>query len=172
MIQFISFDIEKSLSFSGPNVSSSFPTNITALYDKWSRKRLQSKALLSTLSIAQWTGQTLTLLNILRPTGNVDFHVSHKKMILIVSDSSAVGAANSRRNFVVRKEPLRENSESQLKNKRSSPYLGSFKYKHYPLCSVYIDSVIKKYGLNFVRPCFLNYTWYVDDLHYIWKRRS
>jgi len=32
--------------------------------------------------------------------------------------------------------------------------------------------VIKKDGLNFVRLYFLNYTWYVDDLHKIWKRRS
>ena len=28
-------------------------------------------------------------------------------------------------------------------------------------------SVIKKNGLNFVRLYFLNYTWYVDDLHNI-----
>jgi len=28
-------------------------------------------------------------------------------------------------------------------------------------------SVIKKDGLNFVRLYFLNYTWYVDDLHNI-----
>jgi len=33
-------------------------------------------------------------------------------------------------------------------------------------------SVIKKDGLNFVRLFFLNYTWYVNDLHNIWKRRS
>jgi hypothetical protein len=160
MNQFISFYTEKSLSFSGPNVSSSFPTNITAPYDKWSRKRLQREALLSTLSSAQWTGQTLTLLNILRPTGNVDFHVSPRKMILIVSDLSAVWAANRRRNFVVRKEPLLENSESQLKNERSSPYLGSFMYKNYTLCTcVYICIVhvsvryIKQYRRQ--EPCFV-----------------
>jgi hypothetical protein len=147
MNQFISFDTEKSLSFSGPNVSSSFPTNITALYDKWSRKRQQREALLSTLSSAQWTGQTRNLLNMLRPTGNVDFHVSQRKMILIVSDLSAVWAANRRRNFVVRKEPLRENSESQLKNERSSPYLGSFKYKNYTLCTcIYIYIYIYIYS--------------------------
>jgi len=28
-----------------------------------------------------------------------------------------------------------------------------------------IYSVIQKDGLNFVRLCFLNYTWYVNDLH-------
>jgi len=28
-------------------------------------------------------------------------------------------------------------------------------------------SVIEKDGLNFVRPYFLNYTWYVNDLHNI-----
>jgi hypothetical protein len=28
-------------------------------------------------------------------------------------------------------------------------------------------SVIQKDGLNFVRLCFLNYTWYVNDLHNI-----
>jgi len=33
-------------------------------------------------------------------------------------------------------------------------------------------AVIKKDGLNFVRLYFLNYTWYVDDLHNIWKRGS
>ena len=33
-------------------------------------------------------------------------------------------------------------------------------------------SVIKKDGLNFVRLYVLNYTWYVNDLHIIWKRRS
>ena len=33
------------------------------------------------------------------------------------------------------------------------------------LCSVY--SVIKKDGLNFVRLYFVNYIWYVDDLHNI-----
>jgi len=33
-------------------------------------------------------------------------------------------------------------------------------------------SVIQKGGLNFVRLYFLNYTWYVNDLHNIWKRRS
>ena len=32
--------------------------------------------------------------------------------------------------------------------------------------------VIQKDGLNFVRLYFLNYTWYVNDLHNIWKRRS
>jgi len=29
-----------------------------------------------------------------------------------------------------------------------------------------------KDGLNFVRLYFLNYTWYVNDLHNIWNRRS
>jgi len=133
MIQFISFHTQKSLSFSGPNVSSSFPTNVIALYDKWSRKRLQSEAFLYTLCSAQWTGQTLTLLNILRPTGNVDFNVSQRKMILTVSDLSAVWAANRRWNFVIRKEPLRENSESRLNDERPFLYLGSFKYKNYTL---------------------------------------
>jgi len=33
-------------------------------------------------------------------------------------------------------------------------------------------SVIQKDGLNFVRPYLLNYTWYVNDLHNIRKRRS
>jgi len=33
-------------------------------------------------------------------------------------------------------------------------------------------SVIKKDGLNFVRLYFLNYAWYVNDLHNIWKKRS
>jgi len=33
-------------------------------------------------------------------------------------------------------------------------------------------SVIQKDGFNFVRLYFLNYTWYVNDLHNIWKRRS
>jgi len=33
-------------------------------------------------------------------------------------------------------------------------------------------SAIQKDGLNFVRLYFLNYTWYVNDLHNIWKRRS
>jgi len=32
--------------------------------------------------------------------------------------------------------------------------------------------VIKKDGLNFVRQYFLDYTWYVNDLHNSWKRRS
>jgi len=33
--------------------------------------------------------------------------------------------------------------------------------------------VIQKDGLNFVRLYFLNYnTWYVNDLHNFWKRRS
>jgi len=32
-------------------------------------------------------------------------------------------------------------------------------------------SVIKKYGLNFVLLYFLNYIWYVNDLHNILKRR-
>jgi len=32
--------------------------------------------------------------------------------------------------------------------------------------------VIQKDGPNFVRLYFLNYTWYVNDLHNIWKRRS
>ena len=40
------------------------------------------------------------------------------------------------------------------------PLLGY--YKH-PL----VYSVIQKDGLNFVRLYFLNYTWYVDDLHNI-----
>ena len=35
-----------------------------------------------------------------------------------------------------------------------------------------IYSMIQKDGLNFVRQYFLNYTWYVNDLHNIWKRRS
>jgi len=38
------------------------------------------------------------------------------------------------------------------------------------LCLMY--SVIQKEGLNFVRLYFLNYTWYVNELHNIWKRRS
>ena len=33
-------------------------------------------------------------------------------------------------------------------------------------------SVIQKDGLNFVRLNFLNYIWYVNDLHNIWERRS
>jgi len=33
-------------------------------------------------------------------------------------------------------------------------------------------SVIQKDGLKFVRLYFLNYTWYVNNLHNIWKRRS
>jgi len=33
-------------------------------------------------------------------------------------------------------------------------------------------SMIQKDGLNFVRLYFLNYTWYVNDLHNIRKRRS
>jgi len=32
---------------------------------------------------------------------------------------------------------------------------------------IYIYSVIEKDGLNFVRVYFLNYTWYVNDLHKI-----
>ena len=35
-----------------------------------------------------------------------------------------------------------------------------------------IYSVIQKDGLNFVRLYFLNYIWYVNDLHNIWKKRS
>jgi len=31
--------------------------------------------------------------------------------------------------------------------------------------------VIKKDGLISVRLYFVNYTWYVNDLHNIWKRR-
>jgi len=34
-----------------------------------------------------------------------------------------------------------------------------------------IYSVIQKDGRNFVRLYLLNYTWYVNDLHSIWKRR-
>ena len=53
-------------------------------------------------------------------------------------------------------------------------------YKRHELLSVYllIDiratkySVIQKDGLDFVRLYFLNYTWYVNDVHNIWKRRS
>jgi len=33
-------------------------------------------------------------------------------------------------------------------------------------------NVIQKDGLNFVHLYFLNYTWHVNDLHNIWKRRS
>jgi len=33
-------------------------------------------------------------------------------------------------------------------------------------------SVIRKDGLNFVCLYFLKYTWYVNELHIIWKRRS
>jgi len=33
-------------------------------------------------------------------------------------------------------------------------------------------SMIQTDGLNFVRLYFLNYTWYVNDLPNIWKRRS
>jgi hypothetical protein len=33
--------------------------------------------------------------------------------------------------------------------------------------AVEIYSVIQKDGLNFVRLYFLNYIWYVNDLHYI-----
>jgi len=33
-------------------------------------------------------------------------------------------------------------------------------------------SVIQKDGLNFVHLYFLNCTWYMNDLHNIWKRRS
>jgi len=32
--------------------------------------------------------------------------------------------------------------------------------------------VIQKDVLNLVRLYFLNYTWFVSDLHNIWKRRS
>jgi len=32
--------------------------------------------------------------------------------------------------------------------------------------------VIQKVGLNFLRLYFLNYTWSVNDLHNVWKRRS
>jgi len=35
-----------------------------------------------------------------------------------------------------------------------------------------IYRVIQKDELNFVRLYFLNYTWYVNDLHNIWKRGS
>jgi len=39
---------------------------------------------------------------------------------------------------------------------------------------IIIYRVIQKDGLNFVRLCFMNYTWHVNDLlvHNIWKRRS
>jgi hypothetical protein len=36
----------------------------------------------------------------------------------------------------------------------------------------YIYRVIQKDGLNFLSLYLLNYTWYVNDLHNIWKRRS
>ena len=39
-------------------------------------------------------------------------------------------------------------------------------------CIIPQYSVIKKDGLNFVGLYFLNYTWYANDLHNIWKRRS
>jgi hypothetical protein len=42
----------------------------------------------------------------------------------------------------------------------------------HPLHMYGIYRVIQKDGLNFVRLYFLNYTWYVNDLHNIWKRRS
>jgi hypothetical protein len=32
---------------------------------------------------------------------------------------------------------------------------------------VRLHSIIKKDGLKFLRPYFLNYTWYVNDLHNI-----
>ena len=35
-----------------------------------------------------------------------------------------------------------------------------------------IYRVIQEDGFNFVRLYFLNYTWYVNDLHNIWKRRT
>ena len=37
------------------------------------------------------------------------------------------------------------------------------------MCCRLLYSVIQKDGLNFVRLYFLNYTWYVNDLH---NRRS
>jgi len=40
----------------------------------------------------------------------------------------------------------------------------------YNFCLKY--SVIQKDGLNFVRLYFPNNTWYVNDLHNIWKKRS
>jgi hypothetical protein len=45
-------------------------------------------------------------------------------------------------------------------------------YIMYVCMYVYIYSVIQKDGLKFVRLYFLNYTWYVNDLHNIWKRWS
>jgi len=39
-------------------------------------------------------------------------------------------------------------------------------------CFILIYSMIQKDGLNFVCLYFLNYTWYMNDLHNIWKRRS
>jgi len=42
------------------------------------------------------------------------------------------------------------------------------------ICSPYLlllYSVIQNDGLNFMRLFFLKYTWYVNDLHNIWKRR-
>jgi len=37
---------------------------------------------------------------------------------------------------------------------------------------IYIYSGIQKYGLNFVLLYFLNCTWYMNDLHTIWKKTS
>ena len=38
--------------------------------------------------------------------------------------------------------------------------------------TVLLYSVIQKDGLHFVRLYFLNNTWYVNDLHNIWKSKS
>jgi len=52
---------------------------------------------------------------------------------------------------------LRKRILSELTFRRKKPEL-------FLLCK---HSVIKKDGLNFVRLHFLNYTWYVNDLHNI-----
>ena len=46
-------------------------------------------------------------------------------------------------------------------------YVHSLKFTIYIHTHTHTHRVIKKDGLNFVRLHFLNYTWYVNDLHNI-----
>ena len=57
----------------------------------------------------------------------------------------------------------------ERKNNLKKNKIGHLKIKNYKIGRVenFKYSVIQKDGLNFVHLYFLNYTWYVNDLHNI-----
>ena len=103
-------------------------------------------------------------------------HVMHFMNLLIIHElfTSILSIKNTMKLLctLTNTAPLfhRDNSSIHCSTRQFKSQIGA--WLHSAIIFKRLYSVIKKDGLNFVRLYFLNYTWYVNDLHNIWKRRS